>query len=105
MSVSANRNVTQRSEKRSLREKDFRNKVSNVKKRSVSKPASVEAPAHLTANCGSLREEFIRALKIDDKSDRTIKSYCDAVKMFQNFIHKHPLNVTINDIRAFFFIS
>ena len=46
---------------------------------------------------------FIKALKVDEKSDRTIRSYCDAVTMFQRFINKSPLKVAVNDIRAFFF--
>ena len=105
MSVSKNRNSDRGSRKLSVKERNFRHNVSKVKIRSVSKPALTESKTATPANSGSLREEFIRALKVADKSDRTIKSYCDAVKMFQNFIHKHPLNVTVNDIRAFFFIS
>ena len=64
---------------------------------------AVKVQPKCTSKSSSLREEFIKALRVSDKSNRTIKSYCDAVKMFQNFIHKNPLDVTVNDIRAFFF--
>lgn len=106
MSVSKNRNSDRSFRKLSVKERNFRHTVSKVNKCSVNKSGPTKAPNHLPdKKPNSLREEFIKALKVDDKSDRTIKSYCDAVKMFQNFIHKNPLNVTVNDIRAFFFIS
>ena len=54
----------------------------------------------------SLKEAFINALKVENYKPRTIESYCMAVKMLQTFLGRSPLdNITVNDIRAFFFIS
>ena len=101
MSVSKAINSSKCSARLSRKESRSRHSLSKEQKvRSV--PTAVSS--HLPSRSGSIREEFIKALRVADKSDRTIKSYCDAVRMFQNFIHKHPLNVTVNDIRAFFFI-
>jgi hypothetical protein len=53
---------------------------------------------------GGLREEFVRAMKVNNLADRTIEAYCDAVRMLQNFLGRNPLNVSVNDLRAFFLI-
>jgi len=67
------------------------------------KPAAValSSPA-MPRTKGQLKREFIDALKVDGKSKRTIESYCAAVTMFQNFIRRDPLQVSANDLRAFF---
>ena len=54
----------------------------------------------------SLKEAFIIGLKVEHLKTRTIESYCAAVKMLQTFLGRSPLlAITVNDIRAFFFIS
>ncbi|KMQ49356.1 Integrase [Chitinispirillum alkaliphilum] len=85
-----------------MQEKQFR--TQRIERSCKTSPAQLKKPLQDLTKSASLREEFIKALKVNDKSDRTIKSYCDAVKMFQTFIHKHPLHVTENDIRAFFYL-
>lgn len=51
-----------------------------------------------------LREEFAKALKLQDKSERTIKTYVNAVLAFVRFHNKlNPLLATVNHIRAFLF--
>jgi len=52
---------------------------------------------------GQLKQEFIDALKVLGISERTIKLYCNAVALFQKFLHRDPRTATINEIRAFFF--
>lgn len=86
------------------KKRDFRCSYSGKVKSGDSKRPQPEPLLRRHVNKPNLREEFIKALKVSDKSDRTVKTYCDAVKMFQTFIHKNPLHVTENDIRAFFFI-
>ena len=104
MSVSKSGSGPSRSGKVSLKERDFREPVSKQKMVAVQKSASNVKKPDLAVKPGSLCEEFIRALRVSDRAEHTIRSYCDAVKMFQAFIKKSPLNVTVNDIRAFFFI-
>ena len=53
---------------------------------------------------GRLRADFINALKVNNLKERTIQAYCNAVSMFQGFLHHDPLEVSVNDIRAFFFM-
>jgi integrase/recombinase XerD len=51
-----------------------------------------------------LSDEFRKALKLQDKSERTIKTYNNAVLAFVRF-HNNlpPLRATVNHIRAFLF--
>ena len=50
-----------------------------------------------------LQEQFAQALKVQDKSDRTVKAYVDAMKMFIDFCKIPPLRATIIHIRAFLY--
>lgn len=51
-----------------------------------------------------LSEEFAKALKLQDKSARTIKTYVNAVSSFVLFHNRmNPLQATVNHIRAFLF--
>ena len=51
-----------------------------------------------------LRDEFAKALKLQDKSERTVKTYVNAVVAFARFHNKlNPLLATVNHIRAFLF--
>ena len=105
MSASKSLSCTSRSVRRKVSKWDNynRKKEPGRKDPAVSAPVSQAKPAAVSVKKGSLREEFVKALKVNDRSDRTIKTYCDAVNMFQCFINKSPLNVSVNDIRAFFF--
>ena len=77
-------------------------------------PAAVALPAASSAQppvaCtvtlpkGRLRADFINALKVNNLKARTIQAYCNAVSMFQGFLHHGPLEVSVNDSRAFFFM-
>ena len=87
-----------------IKERDFQTPVAKRKKVVVQRPTTAVKKLDTNVKPGSLREEFMKALKVADRSERTISSYCDAVKRFQSFINRSPLNVTVNDIRAFFFI-
>ena len=64
--------------------------------------AAPSAPVIVQRTKGQLKREFIDALKVEGKSRRTIDSYCNAVTMFQNFVRRDPLQVSVNDLRAFF---
>jgi integrase/recombinase XerD len=51
-----------------------------------------------------LSDEFAKALKLQDKSARTVKTYVNAVSSFVLFHNKmNPLQATVNHIRAFLF--
>ena len=51
-----------------------------------------------------LSEEFAQALKLQDKSGRTVKTYVNAVAAFVKFHNRmNPLQATANHIRAFLF--
>ncbi len=51
-----------------------------------------------------LSDEFAKALKLQDKSARTVKTYINAVTKFVLFHNKmNPLQATVNHIRAFLF--
>jgi len=51
-----------------------------------------------------LSEEFAKALKLQDKSERTVKTYVNAVAAFVKFHNRmNPLQATVNHIRAFLF--
>lgn len=51
-----------------------------------------------------LRDEFAKALRLQDKSERTIKTYVNAVLAFVTFHHTlNPLHASVNHIRAFLF--
>ncbi len=51
-----------------------------------------------------LRDEFAKALKLQDKAECTIKTYVNAVIAFVMFHNKfNPLHATVNNVRAFLF--
>ncbi len=51
-----------------------------------------------------LRDEFAKALKLQDKAERTVNTYVKAVVAFVIFHNKlNPLNATVNHVRAFLF--
>jgi hypothetical protein len=57
-------------------------------------------------NLPALNDSFRRTLRAEDKSERTVKSYTEAVRLFADFLAKrgHPLRVeaiTRDDVRAF----
>jgi hypothetical protein len=52
----------------------------------------------------TLREAFRQHLIVAQKKPRTVEAYMDALVQFYRFTNgKHPLHVTVNDIRAFLF--
>ena len=52
----------------------------------------------------TLREAFRQHLIVTQKKPRTVEAYIDALVQFYRFTNgKHPLHVTVNDIRAFLF--
>jgi hypothetical protein len=69
----------------------------------------------ITCACGSgiergdlptLNGSFRRTLRAEDKSERTVKSYTEAVRLFADFLaqRRHPLTIdaiTQDDVRAF----
>ncbi len=60
--------------------------------------------SHSTRSKPSLRTEFIKQLKVQDKAQRTIKTYVHAILEFISFCKIiSPLKATIMDIRAFLF--
>jgi site-specific recombinase XerD len=64
-------------------------------------------PRHRAAgNLPALNGSFSRTLRAEDKSERTVKSYTEAVRLFADFLagRGHPLTVeaiTRDDVRAF----
>jgi site-specific recombinase XerD len=51
-----------------------------------------------------LRDRFAMALKVQGKSDRTVKAYVDAMLRFCTFhCGIHPLTVTVTHVRAFLY--
>jgi site-specific recombinase XerD len=57
-------------------------------------------------NLSALNGSFRRTLRAEDKSERTVKSYTEAVRLFTDFLagRSHPLTVeaiTRDDVRAF----
>jgi site-specific recombinase XerD len=57
-------------------------------------------------NISALNGSFRRTLRAEDKSERTVKSYTEAVRLFADFLAErgHPLTVeavTRDDVRAF----
>jgi site-specific recombinase XerD len=57
-------------------------------------------------NLSALNGSFRRTLRAEDKSERTVKSYTEAVRLFADFLAErgHPLTVeaiTRDDVRAF----
>jgi site-specific recombinase XerD len=66
----------------------------------------VVAQAASAGNLSALNGSFRRTLRAEDKSERTVKSYTEAVRLFADFLAEraHPLTVeaiTRNDVRAF----
>jgi site-specific recombinase XerC len=64
------------------------------------------AQASSAGNLSTLNGSFRRTLRAEDKSERTVKSYTEAVRLFADFLAKrrHPLTVeaiTRYDVRAF----
>jgi site-specific recombinase XerD len=61
---------------------------------------------HSAGNLPALNGSFRRTLRAEDKSERTVKSYTEAVRLFGDFLAErgHPLAVeaiTRDDVRAF----
>lgn len=51
-----------------------------------------------------LRDRFAMALKVQNKSDRTVKAYVDSMLGFCRFLAGlHPLAVTVNHVRAYLY--
>jgi site-specific recombinase XerD len=66
----------------------------------------VVAQASSAGNLSALNGSFRRTLRAEDKSERTVKSYTEAVRLFADFLAKrgHSLTVeaiTRDDVRAF----
>jgi site-specific recombinase XerD len=64
------------------------------------------AQASSAGTLSALNGSFRRALRAEDKSERTVKSYSEAVRLFTDFLadRGHPLMVeaiTRDDVRAF----
>ena len=64
------------------------------------------AQASSAGNLPTLNGSFRRTLRAEDKSERTVKSYTEAVRLFADFLAErgHPLAVeaiTRDDVRAF----
>jgi hypothetical protein len=64
------------------------------------------AQASSVGNLSALNGSFRRTLRAEDKSERTVKSYTEAVRLFADFLAErgHPLTVnaiTRDDVRAF----
>ena len=64
------------------------------------------AQAASAGELSALNDSFRRTLRAEDKSERTVKSYTEAVKLFADFLAErgHPLTVeaiTRDDVRAF----
>ena len=64
------------------------------------------AQASGAGNLSALNGSFRRTLRAEDKSERTVKSYTEAVRLFADFLagRGHPLTVeaiTRDDVRAF----
>jgi site-specific recombinase XerD len=64
------------------------------------------AQAASAGNLSALNGSFGRTLRAEDKSERTVKSYTEAVRLFAAFLAErdHPLTVeaiTRDDVRAF----
>jgi integrase len=64
------------------------------------------AQASSAGNLPALNGSFPRTLRAEDKSERTVKSYTEAVGLFADFLAErgHPLTVeavTRDDVRAF----
>jgi len=52
----------------------------------------------------SLSERFAIALKVQGKSERTVKAYVEAMRGFVSFMDgRNPLRATLNDIRAYLY--
>jgi site-specific recombinase XerD len=67
---------------------------------------AVAAQASSAGNLSALNGNFRRTLRAEDKSERTVKSYTEAVRLFADFFaeRSHPLTVeaiTRDDVRAF----
>ncbi len=74
--------------------------------RSISRKLAVVAQASSAGNLSALNGSFRRTLRAEDKSERTVKSYTEAVRLFAAFlaVRGHPLTVeavTHDDVRAF----
>lgn len=57
-------------------------------------------------NLAALNGSFRRTLRAEDKSERTVKSYTEAVRLFSDFLaeRRRPLRIdaiTRDDVRAF----
>jgi site-specific recombinase XerD len=64
------------------------------------------AQASSAGSLPALNGSFRRTLRAEDKSERTVKSYTEAVRLFGDFLAErgHPLTVeaiTRDDVRAF----
>jgi site-specific recombinase XerD len=64
------------------------------------------AQASSAGNLPTLNGSFRRTLRAEDKSERTVKSYTEAVRLFADFLAErgHPLavdGITRDDVRAF----
>jgi site-specific recombinase XerD len=74
--------------------------------RSIRRELAVVAQASSAGNLSALNGSFRRTLRAKDKSERTVKSYTEAVWLFAAFLAErdHPLTVdaiTRDDVRAF----
>jgi hypothetical protein len=73
--------------------------------RSISGSLAVVAQASSAGNLSALNGSFRRTLRAEDKSERTVKSYTEAVQLFADFLAErgHPLTVeaiTRDDVRG-----
>jgi integrase len=80
--------------------------ASRLAQRSISGQLAVVAQAASARTVPALNGSFRRTLRAEDKSERTAKSYTEAVRLFADFLAKrgHPLTVeaiTRDDVRAF----
>jgi hypothetical protein len=84
--------------------------LSSLAQRSISGELAVVAQASSAGNLSALNGSFRRTLRAEDKSERTVKSYTEAVRLLVGFLAErgHPLTVeaiTREDVRASWLIS
>jgi hypothetical protein len=80
--------------------------LSSLAQRSISGSLAVAAQVLSADNLPALNGGFRWTLRTDDKGERTVKSYTEAVRLFANFLAErgHPLTVEVvtrDDVRAF----
>jgi hypothetical protein len=78
----------------------------SLAQRSISRKFAVVAQAASAGNLPALNGSFRRTLRAEDKSERTVKSYTEAVGLFADFLAQRRHLVTVDaitrdDVRAF----